>query len=232
MSEWEALRLIFLPGLSTAEKVTPISGRGVGMDVVRTNIEKIGGAADVTSRAGVGSTIKIKIPMTLAVIPGLAVSVHSTRKIVSGAMPDEHRFVIPQANLLELVRLEGPERGKQIDRIHEAEFYRWRGKLLPLAHLSRLLGLASCTSESDVLNIVVVKAEATAFGLVVDQIYDTQKIVVKALGKQLKALRCYAGAAILGDGKIALILDLPGVARLARIVPQGKESVDERVSGT
>jgi two-component system chemotaxis sensor kinase CheA len=223
LSEWEALRLIFLPGFSTAEQVTSISGRGVGMDVVRTNIEKIGGAVDLANRSGAGSTIKIKIPLTLAIIPGLTVSVHSRRTTAAGELPREHRFVIPQANLLELVRLEGPEGRRQIDSIHGAEVYRRRGKLLPLAYLSRVLELPPRSTESDVLNIVIVQAEETAFGLVVDQVNDTQEIVVKALGKQLKALSCYVGATIMGDGKIALILDVPGLARLAKMVTQPVE---------
>jgi two-component system chemotaxis sensor kinase CheA len=223
LSEWEALRLIFLPGFSTAEKVTSISGRGVGMDVVRTNIEKIGGAVDLANRSGAGSTIKIKIPLTLAIIPGLTVSVHSSRMTAAGEVPREHRFVSPQANLLELVRLEGPEGRKQIDSIHGAEVYRRRGKLLPLTHLSRVLGLIPRSGESDVMNIVIVQAEETAFGLVVDQVNDTQEIVVKALGKQLKSLSCYVGATIMGDGKIALILDVLGLAHLAKMMPQPVE---------
>jgi two-component system chemotaxis sensor kinase CheA len=220
MSEWEALRLIFLPGFSTAEKVTSISGRGVGMDVVKTNIEKIGGAVDLYNRPGAGSTIKIKIPLTLAIIPGLIVNLNSQRTSGGVIGKREDRFVIPQANLLELVRLEGAEDFKQVESIHGTQVYRRRGKLLPLTYLSRVLGLAPASTGEDVLNIVVVQAEETAFGLVVDGVSDTQEIVVKALGKQLKALSCYVGATIMGDGKIALILDVPGLARLANLLPQ------------
>jgi two-component system chemotaxis sensor kinase CheA len=227
MSEWEALRLIFLPGFSTAEKVTSISGRGVGMDVVKTNIEKIGGAVDLFNRPGAGSTVKIKIPLTLAIIPGLIISLDNTPSSAGVALKREDRFVIPQANLLELVRLEGAEDWKQIEQIHGTPVYRRRGKLLPLAYLSRVLGFPPPARErdveSDVLNIVIVQAEETAFGLVVDGVSDTQEIVVKALGKQLKSLSCYVGATIMGDGKIALILDVPGLARLANILPQQLE---------
>ncbi len=150
MSEWEALRLIFLPGFSTAEKVTSISGRGVGMDVVKTNIEKIGGAVDIFNRASVnggaaGSTVKIKIPLTLAIIPGLIVNLNSTRMTGGVKVKREDRFVIPQANLLELVRLEGVEDRKQIENIQGTEVYRRRGKLLPLTYLSRVLGLSPPT---------------------------------------------------------------------------------------
>jgi two-component system chemotaxis sensor kinase CheA len=228
MSEWEALRLIFLPGFSTAEKITSISGRGVGMDVVKTNIEKIGGAVDLFNRPAIngtaaGSTIKIKIPLTLAIIPGLIVNLNSSRSIGGVASRQEDRFVIPQANLLELVRLEGAEDKKQIESIHGTQVYRRRGKLLPLAYLSRVLGLTPAPVEDDVMNIVIVQAEETAFGLVVDGVSDTQEIVVKALGKQLKALSCYVGATIMGDGKIALILDVPGLGRLANILTQSLE---------
>jgi len=227
MSEWEALRLIFLPGFSTAEKVTSISGRGVGMDVVKTNIEKIGGAVDLFNRPGAGSTVKIKIPLTLAIIPGLIISLDNNRISRGMAVKREDRFVIPQANLLELVRLEGAEDWKQIEHIHGTPVYRRRGKLLPLAYLSQVLGFPPRGKErdveSDVLNIVIVQAEETAFGLVVDGVSDTQEIVVKALGKQLKSLSCYVGATIMGDGKIALILDVPGLARLANILPQQLE---------
>ena len=228
MSEWEALHLIFLPGFSTAEKVTNISGRGVGMDVVKTNIEKIGGAVDLFNRPGIGgiaggSTVKIKIPLTLAIIPGLIVNLNSTRTTGGVKVKREDRFVIPQANLLELVRLEGAEGRKQIESIQGTEVYRRRGKLLPLTYLSRVLGLPPVEQDNDVLNIVVLQAEETAFGLVVDGVSDTQEIVVKALGKQLKALSCYVGATIMGDGKIALILDVPGLGRLANILPRSLE---------
>ncbi len=224
MSEWEALRLIFLPGFSTAERVTCISGRGVGMDMVRTNIEKIGGAVDLFNRPGIhgtvgGATVKIKIPLTLAIIPGLIVNLSSSR-ITSGVrVKHEDRFVIPQANLLELVRLEGADGRKQIESIYGTKVFRRRGKLLPLIYLSRVLGLSPADQENDVVTIVILQAEETAFGLVVDGVSDTQEIVVKALGKQLKALDCYVGATIMGDGKIALILDVPGLGRLADVLP-------------
>jgi two-component system chemotaxis sensor kinase CheA len=240
INEWEALRLIFLPGFSTAEAITSISGRGVGMDVVKTNIEKISGSVDLSNRVGAGSTIKIKIPLTLAIIPGLIVSLRGSLKgsehhcadasdsgeASPAYQPDQRqpdqRFVIPQANLLELVRLEGEKDRKQIETIHGAEVYRRRGKLLPLAYLSQVLGLPSDHPRDPlgIMNIVVVQAEETAFGLVVDQVNDTQEIVVKALGKQLKALSCYVGATIMGDGKIALILDVTGIAKLAHLLAQ------------
>ena len=211
LSEREAVNLVFMAGLSTAKEVTSISGRGVGMDVVKTNIEKIGGVVDLTSRAGNGTTVKIKIPLTLAIIPGLVVS--------SGG----ERFIIPQVSLLELLRLEGEAGKKQIERIHGTPVYRRRGTLLPIAYLNEVLRLPGATADNDVLNIVVLQAENRQFGLVVDTINDTQEIVVKPLGKQLKGLSAYAGATIMGDGKVALILDVLGIGQLSQVLSESRE---------
>jgi len=212
MSEREAINLVFLPGFSTAEQVTNISGRGVGMDVVKTNIEKTGGTVDIASRAGHGTTVKIKIPLTLAIIPGLVV------------MSGQERFVIPQVSLLELVRLEGASGRKQIERIHGTPVYRRRGNLLPITYLRDVLRLGKPAEEPDVLNIVILQAEDRQFGLVVDGIHDTQEIVVKPLGKQLKGLTCYAGATIMGDGKVALILDVLGIGMESGVLTEVRES--------
>jgi len=211
LSDREAVNLVFLPGFSTAEKVTSISGRGVGMDVVKTNIEKIGGVVDLNSRFGEGTTVKIKIPLTLAIIPGLVVS--------SGG----ERFVIPQVSLLELLRLEGDAISKQIERIHGTPVYRRRGSLLPIAYLNEVLKLGNSASGSEVLNIVVLQAEDRQFGLVVDAISDTQEIVVKPLGKQLKGLPAFAGATIMGDGGVALILDVLGIGQLSGVVAESRD---------
>ena len=211
MSEREAIHLVFLAGLSTAEKVTNVSGRGVGMDVVKTNIEKIGGVIDLSSRAGQGTTVRIRIPLTLAIIPGLVVQ--------SG----RERFVIPQVSLLELVRLEGVEGRKLLERIHATPVYRRRGSLLPLAYLNQVLRLDT-EASGEIVNIVVLQAEDRQFGLVVDGIMDTQEIVVKPLGKQLKGLPCYAGATIMGDGRVALILDVMGVALASGVVSETREA--------
>jgi len=210
MSERELVNLLFLPGFSTAERVTNISGRGVGLDVVKTNIEKIGGVVDLASHVGEGTTVRIKIPLTLAIIPGLVVT--------SGG----ERFVIPQVSLLELIRLEGESGRKQIEWIHSTPVYRRRGTLLPIAYLNRVLGL-STPEDSDVTNIVVLQAEDRQFGLVVDSISDTQEIVVKPLSKQLKGLNCYAGATIMGDGRVALILDVLGIGQLAGVITEARE---------
>jgi len=225
MSEREILNLVFLPGLSTAEQVSNVSGRGVGMDVVKTNIEKIGGSVDLSGKIGEGTTIRIKIPLTLAIIPGLVVTVrnHETKSNAES----EERFVIPQASLLELVCLEGKEGRKQIETIHDTLVYRRRGKLLPLVYLNRVLNMAEGTAPAEATNIVVLQAEDRSFGLVVDGISDTQEIVVKPLGKQLKGLSCYAGATIMGDGRVALILDVLGLAQLAGIISESRESSQE-----
>lgn len=211
MSDHEGLHLIFMPGFSTAEKITNVSGRGVGMDVVKTNIEKIGGTVDLQSQLGQGTTLKIKIPLTLAIIPALIVT--------SGG----ERFAIPQISLLELVRLEAASAKEQIEFIHGAPVYRLRGKLLPLVYLNRELKLNSggtATAEEREVNIVVVQADGHPFGLVVDDINDTQEIVVKPLGKQLKGVGCFAGATIMGDGRVALILDVLGLAQQSRVVSE------------
>jgi len=332
MSERELLDLIFMPGFSTAEKVTNISGRGVGMDVVKTNIEKIGGLVDVTTHVGQGTTFKVRIPLTLAIIPALIVTTAGDR------------YAIPQVNLLELVRLEGEQARKGIELVNGAPVYRLRGRLLPLVYLKRELkataqvttkvaktfeGLdftqarekhqqwiprlrqvmdgkliltreqagsakdcalgrwlyssgmthygdlaetraleethrrfhecihgiiahkaAGCQGNGqraldelsalskDVLdlfsaveskvremqnaNIVVLQADDRQFGLVVDEINDSEEIVVKPLGKQLKGISCYAGACIMGDGRVALILDVMGLAQQANVIDEAR----------
>jgi two-component system chemotaxis sensor kinase CheA len=216
LTERETINLIFHPGFSTAREISNISGRGVGMDVVRSRIEAIGGVVDVLSQSGRGTTIKIRIPLTLAIIPGLVIS--------SGG----ERFIIPQVSLLELIRIEtGNSSGKQIEYVHGVPVYRRRGSLLPVAYLNQILGLKPAGPD-DVVNMVVLQAEDRQFGLVVDGISDTQEIVVKALGKQLKSLTLFAGATIMGDGKIALILDVMGVGQRSGVLVQSTERVRAR----
>ncbi|MEM9907851.1 MAG: chemotaxis protein CheW, partial [Cyanobacteria bacterium P01_D01_bin.44] len=261
MGEQESLNLVFLPGLSTAEQVTNLSGRGVGMDVVQTNIDKIGGSIDVSSKPGQGTSFKLKIPLTLAIIPTLIVS--------SGG----ERYAIPQVSLVELVRLEGEKARRGIEMVHGAPVYRLRGKLLPLVYLNRELQLETdshgdssygnkgqphnirasnigdlsrdlsilspeettletpdshertdSAEEIEVLNILVLQAANKPFGLLVDAIHDTQEIVVKPLGKQLKSLSCFAGATIMGDGRVALILDVQGLAQRAHVISEAQEA--------
>ncbi len=222
MPEREILNLIFLPGFSTAEKITNVSGRGVGMDVVKTNVEKIGGTVDVQSTLGGGTTVRVKIPLTLAIIPALVVTCGGDR------------YAIPQISLLELVRLKADQVSKGIELVHGTPVYRLRGRLLPLVYLSWELKLneaAQSTAKSDgAVNIVVVQADERRFGLIVDQINDTEEIVVKPLRKQLKAVKTFAGSSIMGDGKVALILDVLGLAQRAGVVSETRDrSMAEKI---
>ena len=219
MTEREVFNLIFLPGFSTAQKVTNVSGRGVGMDVVKTNVEKIGGTVDLQSAPGRGTTVRVKIPLTLAIIPALVVTCGG------------ERFAIPQVNLLELVRLEAEEAATAIEMVHSAPVYRLRGRLLPLAYLSRELRLSTNGTANgngrmhdDAVNIVVLQADGRPFGLVVDHINDTEEIVVKPLRKQLKTVKTFAGSSIMGDGKVALILDVLGLAQRAGVLSPERDA--------
>ena len=222
ISDRELINLAFLPGMSTADKVTSVSGRGVGMDVVKSNIEKIGGTVDLLSRAGQGTTLKVKIPLTLAIIPGLIVTTAERRTNPRAQRAVGERFVIPQVSLLELIRLEGDSGRQQIERIHGTPVYRRRGQLLPIVYLNEVLEMGE-TLDSGVVNIVVLQAEDRQFGLVVDGISDTQEIVVKPLGKQFKGLSCYAGATIMGDGQVALILDVLGIGQRSGVVQEARD---------
>lgn len=210
MSEEEVYRIIFMPGFSTAAAVTNVSGRGVGMDVVRANIEKIGGHVDVSSRFGAGTTLRLKIPLTLAIIPALTVS------------SCHQRFALPQTVLEELVSADGDQLAL-VERIGSNAFYRLRGNLLPLVSLSTVLGLRPAEESPEVhsgrpFTFIVVRADDQSFGLIVDEVHDTEEIVVKPLSKQLKGLPVFAGATVMGDGEVALILDVLGVAKRADII--------------
>jgi two-component system chemotaxis sensor kinase CheA len=217
MPELEIFNLIFLPGFSTAEKVTKVSGRGVGMDVVKTNVEKIGGAVDIHSTPGQGTTVRVRIPLTLAIIPALIATCAG------------ERYAIPQVSLSELVRLDSAESGKGsgkgIELVQGAPVYRLRGRLLPLVFLDRELGVRDKAgkSGSSAVNIVVLQAGDRQFGLVVDEIADTEEIVVKPLNKQLKGINSYSGATIMGDGRVALILDVLGLAQKARVLAEANQ---------
>ncbi|MCX8156381.1 MAG: chemotaxis protein CheW [Verrucomicrobiae bacterium] len=220
MTDREAFHLLFLPGFSTAEKVTNVSGRGVGMDVVKTNIEKLGGSVDVESTPGQGTTVKIKIPLTLAIIPALLVTCGS------------QRYAVPQVNLVELVRVEAEQRRRQIEEIMGAPVCRLRGRLLPLVYLSRVFHIPPAMDDQGAVNIVVLQADNQQFGLVVDCINDTCEIVVKPLGKHLKRIPVFAGATVLGDGTVALILDVLGLAQHARVLRQMQDHERHRLDAT
>lgn len=193
--------MIFHAGFSTAEKVSSVSGRGVGMDVVRTQIEKIGGTVDLSSKIGKGTLVRIKIPLTLAIISALVLE--------SGGQP----FAIPQLGVVELVRLSAEDR-KKIETIHNKEVFRLRDRLLPLVHLNEVLELEEESPEEDHLddtNIVVVQVGEDQFGLIVSRIFDTEEIVVKPVGRLLKNIGLYQGTTILGDGSVVMILDVGGI---------------------
>jgi len=216
MTDRDVFNLIFLPGFSTAERITNVSGRGVGMDVVKTNVERIGGTVDIQSTLGRGTTVRVRIPLTLAIIPALIVTCAG------------ERFAIPQVSLLELVRLDSAEKGKGIELVHGVPVYRLRGRLLPLVYLDLELGIrtetADLASRSAGVNMVVLQAEGQHFGLIVDEITDTEEIVVKPLGRQLKSVSAYSGATIMGDGRVALILDVPGLAQRAHVIAEAHEA--------
>jgi two-component system chemotaxis sensor kinase CheA len=222
LNDRELTNLIFLPGFSTVDRVTQFSGRGVGMDVVRTNIEKIGGSIAIASRPGLGTAVEMKIPLTLAIIPALTVTSAGDR------------YAIPQVSLLELVRLEGEQARRGIEVIHEAPVYRLRGTLLPLVYLDQQLypkSSAPGIAQADEVNIVVLQADDRQFGLVVDAIHDTEEIVVKPLQKQLKGVNAFSGTTIMGDGKVALILDVLGLAQSANVVSGTRErALSEKTS--
>lgn len=208
LSERDVIELLFAPGFSTAETVSNLSGRGVGMDVVRTNIERIGGSVEMDSVLGGGTTVHVKIPLTLAIIPALMVQAHDLR------------YAIPQVSLVELVRID-PRAGQRVEWVQDAAVFRLRDRLLPLVHLGHELGAAESFGSEDVLNVVVVRSDDCEFGLVVDAVEDTAEIVVKPLGPWLKDLEVFAGATIMGDGVAALILDVLGIARRVGVYAVG-----------
>jgi len=225
MGPREILSLILLPGFTTAERITDVSGRGVGMDVVQTNVDKLGGTLEIESVPGAGSTFSLRLPLTVAIIPCLLVAV------------GEDRFAIPQKDLEELVCLFPDQAGNQIEYAFDQEVYRLRQRLLPLVRLSEVLARRQPFTAEDRAAIVekhrpkergkgsgksplffaVVRAGRHRYGLIVDRILNTEEIVVKPMQSTMKALRCYSGATIMGDGRVALILDLEGVARHAAV---------------
>ncbi|MGM0611161.1 MAG: chemotaxis protein CheW [Thermodesulfobacteriota bacterium] len=249
MSEMDKLQLIFMPGLSTAEQVSDVSGRGVGMDVVKSNLDRLGGQVEIDTALGRGTSILIKLPLTLAIIPSLLVSM------------GEDRFAVPQVNVVELIQIPAEKVAEKVEKVGEAEVLVLRGELIPLMALKSVLGMKkrpegskaaaqdrNKTDEQDIeayesrdtgeidsqdeaeeyagansldtgkdLSIVIVSAGSFKYGLVVDTLHDTVEIVVKPLGRHLKSCEGYAGATIMGDGKVALILDIVGLARLAKL---------------
>jgi two-component system chemotaxis sensor kinase CheA len=203
MSEYEKQELIFMPGVSTAEKLSNVSGRGVGMDVVKTNLDRLGGKVEIDSVPGRGSAFRIKLPLTLAIIPSLLVS------------DSGERFAIPQVSVGELIRIPADQIEQRTDRAGDAELVVLRDRLVPLVYLCDALGSPRAERGSRALNIVLVDAGTIEYGLVVGELHDTVEIVVKPMGRHLQGLLEYAGATILGDGQVAVILDVAGLAARA-----------------
>lgn len=216
MSNQDLLRIIFKPGFSTADKINDISGRGVGMDVVKTNIEKLGGNVEISTLKGKGTTIRLVLPLTLAIIQALIVE--------SGGQ----KFAIPQANLKEIVRIKNGDASGQIEYLHGSEVIRLRGKLLPVVRLNDILRLGNAENlsvpKSDVVRILVLQAGAKTFGLAVDRIFSSEETLVKSVPIYLKNCQCYSGVTIMGDGKTAMILDAEGLVRLSNLSFQQAEA--------
>lgn len=254
LSVYDKNALIFLPGLSTADKVTETSGRGVGMDVVKNNLDRLGGKVTIRSTMGKGTVFTIKLPLTLAIIPSLIV------------VEERERFAIPQVNVVELLRIRASQVKERIQVVGDAEVVVVRGELIPVIRFSTILGIIKTYTEpgtsnkqidrrervadrrsqkrnldgdfldgdnpnvinlrtnkdrrkepSGDLNIVIISSGLLHYGLIVDELRDTEEIVVKPLGSHLKGLQEYAGATIMGDGEVALILDVNGIALKAGI---------------
>jgi two-component system chemotaxis sensor kinase CheA len=232
MSEREVLRFIFRPGFSTAGQVTAVSGRGVGMDVVKTNVERIGGTIDLRSREGRGTTFTIRIPLTLAIVSALIVEAAG------------ERFAIPQIGVVELVRVGGVGVGgaaeaqaPRVERIKDAPVLRLRDRLLPLVSLTELLRLdrpgAEETSEgrgaaAEEGFVVVTQIGAQVFGIIVDRVFDTEEIVVKPVAPILRHVTMFSGNTILGDGSVIMILDPNGIARATGVA---RDDAGEEIAG-
>ncbi len=244
MTEREMVHLVFAPGFSMAEKVSEISGRGVGMDVVRTNVEKLGGHVEVETELGMGTTVRLRLPLTLAIIPSMIVGVA------------DHRFAIPQVNVMEFVWVKASEVTQRIEQVQGALVLRLRDKLLPLVRLADVLGIQRifhdpATGEPkadrresladrrgelpEVLagaterdgdrrtdwrtdhNIIVLRVGKNHYGVIVDELFDIEEIVVKPLSGFIQGTKCFSGATILGDGRVIMILDGGGLASAANL---------------
>lgn len=219
MNEHDVLRFIFRPGFSTAQQITSVSGRGVGMDVVKTNIERIGGTIELRSKEGRGTTFTIKIPLTLAIVSALIVQAGG------------ERFAIPQIGVVELVRVGDEHEGStRIEMIKEAPVLRLRDRLLPLVSLSSLLRLREAPVGGLKGYVVVMQVGANVFGIVVDRVFDTEEIVVKPVAPILRHITMFSGNTILGDGSVIMILDPNGVARGAGITAEGRVEDQQTVN--
>ncbi len=241
MTEREIVHLVFAPGFSTAETVSDISGRGVGMDVVRTNVEKLGGHVEMETEVGMGTTVRLRLPLTLAIIPSMIVGVA------------DHRFAIPQVNVVEFVWVKASEAAQRIEQVQGALVLRLRDKLLPLVRLADVLGIprvyadpatgqalpdrrvsiadrrAAESPEADPRegdrredwrtdhNIIVLRVGKNQYGVIVDELFDIEEIVVKPLSSFIQGTKCFSGATILGDGRVIMILDAGGLSTTAQL---------------
>ncbi|WP_249120802.1 hybrid sensor histidine kinase/response regulator, partial [Plastoroseomonas hellenica] len=223
MSDHDIQRFIFRAGFSTAQQVTAVSGRGVGMDVVKTNIEKIGGTIELRSREGRGTTFTIKIPLTLAIVAALIVEAGG------------ERFAVPQIGVVELVRAGAG--GPRVERIKDSLVMRLRDRLLPLVPLASLLNLAPAAPPTGTGEafVIVTQVGQKVFGIVVDRVFDTEEIVVKPVAPILRHVTVFSGNTILGDGSVIMILDPNGIARAAGVGAEGSDGEaavrEETVSG-
>lgn len=213
MTENQIHRLVFAAGLSTAQKVTSLSGRGVGMDVVRNNIEQIGGTVDLNSVGGEGTTFTIKIPLTLAIVSALIVEA------------GKDRFAIPQLSVLELVRTSG-DGEHRVERIHNTRVLRLRDTLLPLVDLADILQIPKSENAPENAFVVVMVVGEQRFGVVVDNVFDTEEIVVKPLAKTLSSIPTFSGNTILGDGTVIMIVDPNGIAKAANVNEEAERTAD------
>ncbi|MBM4096702.1 MAG: chemotaxis protein CheA [Planctomycetes bacterium] len=203
MSDSQVMQFVFISGFSTADRVTEVSGRGVGMDVVKTSIESMGGSIDLSSVMGKGTTVRLRLPLTLAIIKAVIVRVGTAH------------VAIPQAGIIELMRLDTEKNIRAVTRVGGGIYLRFRSELMPLIETAEVLGCSPEESFEEAFSVVVVHAEKRQFALKVDRILDSQEIVVKPLPTLLKGIPSYSGTTLLGDGSIALIVDPVGVARLA-----------------
>ncbi|HWB31943.1 MAG TPA: chemotaxis protein CheA [Acidobacteriaceae bacterium] len=216
MTEREALQLIFAPGFSTAAEVTSVSGRGVGMDVVRTNVEQAGGKVEIESHLGAGTTLRLRVPLTMAIVPALMVECGG------------ESYALPQRSLAELVHVPAEDAEGVVEKIGAAELYRLRGGLLPLVRLERVLGRcghADVQGEQRDLYIAVLEPEGQRFGLVVEGLAPPEEIVVKPLSGPLRGIGVYAGATVLGNGTLAMVLDASAIGALAGIQARDEQNV-------
>jgi two-component system chemotaxis sensor kinase CheA len=206
MTQREALQMIFVAGFSTAKKVTNVSGRGMGMDVVRSNVENVGGSVELESRVGLGTTVRMRVPLTLAIVPALVVQ--------SGGQS----FALPQSSLVELVYVPRHEAEQMLERMGATQLYRMREGLLPLVWLDQLLGLEpSAGVEGADFYIAVVESDGRRYGLVADDLKAPEEIVVKPLSAELREIGVFSGATVLGSGTLALILDVAATGARAGV---------------